>query len=134
MSAATQPQLSMTGQPPPTDTLTSHLGCHPCKGTQMYAGNTLELKALENGIVELCFNRRHESVNKFDCLTLSELGTAIELLQTHDDLKGVLVTSAKDSFIVGADIFEFVEFLKEKHKLTKNNEPVIIDREPVYGC
>lgn len=32
------------------------------------------------------------------------------------------------------EIFEFVEFLKEKHKLTKNNEPVIIDREPVYGC
>ena len=70
----------------------------------MYQGKTLRLQALGDGLAELCFDRSGESVNKFDKLSLDELRHALQELH---DVRGLLVTSAKDCFIVGADIFEF---------------------------
>ncbi len=72
-------------------------------------GQALSLKRLDDGIVELCFDRQGESVNKFDRLTLTELAAAAEELKNDSSLKGLLVTSAKSVFIVGADIMEFGE-------------------------
>lgn len=72
----------------------------------MMNGQALSLLPLEDGFVELRFDRQGESVNKFDALTLSELGEAVALLQRSPGLRGVLVTSGKPAFIVGADIFE----------------------------
>ncbi len=72
-------------------------------------GQALSLKRLDDGIVELCFDRQGESVNKFDRLTLTELAAAAEELKNDSGLKGLLVTSAKPVFIVGADILEFGE-------------------------
>lgn len=53
----------------------------------------------EPGVYELCFDRAGESINKPDDRTVAELREAA--------LRGVLVTSAKDAFIVGTDITEF---------------------------
>jgi len=72
-------------------------------------GQALSLKRLDDGIVELCFDRQGESVNKFDRLTLAELAAAAAELKNDGGLKGLLVTSAKPVFIVGADILEFGE-------------------------
>lgn len=72
-------------------------------------GQALSLKRLDGGIVELCFDRQGESVNKFDRLTLAELEAAAQELAADTNLKGLLVTSAKAVFIVGADIMEFGE-------------------------
>ena len=73
----------------------------------MYQGKALVLKQLEHGIVELCFDLQGESVNKFNRMALEEFSAAIKELQTSS-AKGLLVTSAKESFIVGADIGEFL--------------------------
>jgi 3-hydroxyacyl-CoA dehydrogenase/enoyl-CoA hydratase/3-hydroxybutyryl-CoA epimerase/enoyl-CoA isomerase len=70
----------------------------------MFQGKTLRLTPLHDGLVELCFDRADESVNKFDQLAIQEL---LQALQHAQDARGLLVTSAKDSFVVGADIFEF---------------------------
>jgi len=73
----------------------------------MYQGQTLKLTRHDGGIVELCFDRAQESINKFDTKTLGELREAAALLGAAEGLRGLLVTSAKDAFIVGADITEF---------------------------
>jgi 3-hydroxyacyl-CoA dehydrogenase/enoyl-CoA hydratase/3-hydroxybutyryl-CoA epimerase/enoyl-CoA isomerase len=74
----------------------------------VFQGKSIRLTPLaEEGLVELCFDREGESINKFDERTVEELGQVTHLLRLQARLKGVLVTSAKDVFIVGADITEF---------------------------
>ncbi|WP_029891130.1 fatty acid oxidation complex subunit alpha FadB [Polycyclovorans algicola] len=73
----------------------------------MYSGQTVRLTLHEGGIAELCFDRQGESVNKFDKLTLGELREAADKLVAAPELAGLVVTSAKNVFIVGADITEF---------------------------
>ena len=74
----------------------------------MYQGKSLKVVLHpEEQIAELCFDREGESINKFDARTVRELGEAGQALTAAKDLKGLIVTSAKDVFIVGADITEF---------------------------
>jgi 3-hydroxyacyl-CoA dehydrogenase/enoyl-CoA hydratase/3-hydroxybutyryl-CoA epimerase/enoyl-CoA isomerase len=73
----------------------------------IYAGKSLRCQKLENGIAELCFDRENDAINKFDLRTVTELREAAQALAKAGDIKGLVVTSAKDGFIVGADITEF---------------------------
>ncbi len=73
----------------------------------IFSGKTISVTALENGIAELTFNLEGESVNKFNALTIGELKQAGAALKKASNVKGLIVTSAKDVFIVGADITEF---------------------------
>ncbi|MEE1916334.1 fatty acid oxidation complex subunit alpha FadB [Pseudomonas asiatica] len=88
----------------------------------MYQGQTLHLTSLGEQLVELCFDRQGQAVNKFDAATLSELQSALAVLARMPDLRGVLVSSAKDSFVVGADIFEFTDlFSRPESELAAHN-------------
>ncbi|WP_425054374.1 fatty acid oxidation complex subunit alpha FadB [Pseudomonas abyssi] len=78
----------------------------------IYEGKAITVQGLEDGIVELRFDLQGESVNKFNSATLSELDAAVQAIQNNVDVKGVVVTSGKDVFIVGADITEFVSTFK----------------------
>ena len=73
----------------------------------LYQGANLTLNQLDEGIVELVFDAPG-SVNKLDTQTVASLGEAIAVLEQHADLRGVLLSSAKPAFIVGADITEFL--------------------------
>jgi 3-hydroxyacyl-CoA dehydrogenase/enoyl-CoA hydratase/3-hydroxybutyryl-CoA epimerase/enoyl-CoA isomerase len=73
----------------------------------LYQGQSIRVGKLENGIAELCFDRKEDAINKFDLRTLTELGEAAEAIKQASGIRGVVVTSAKDVFIVGADITEF---------------------------
>ncbi|WP_420465062.1 fatty acid oxidation complex subunit alpha FadB [Panacagrimonas sp.] len=74
----------------------------------MYQGKSIQVTVhQEDRIAELCFDREGESINKFDARTVRELGEAAAALAAAKDLQGLIVTSAKDVFIVGADITEF---------------------------
>lgn len=73
----------------------------------MYQGKAFALKQLDQGIIELIFDLQDESVNKFNRLALEEFLHALTLLQASK-ATGLLISSAKDSFIVGADISEFL--------------------------
>jgi 3-hydroxyacyl-CoA dehydrogenase/enoyl-CoA hydratase/3-hydroxybutyryl-CoA epimerase/enoyl-CoA isomerase len=74
----------------------------------LYSDQSLSLQMHDGGIVELCFDLTNESVNKFDSATVASLSKAIDVLMDTADIKGLLVTSAKPVFIVGADITEFI--------------------------
>lgn len=78
----------------------------------IYEGKAITVKALESGIVELNFDLKGESVNKFNSLTLNELRQAVDAIKADTSVKGVIVSSGKDVFIVGADITEFVDNFK----------------------
>ncbi|MBS7326089.1 MAG: fatty acid oxidation complex subunit alpha FadB [Thiopseudomonas sp.] len=73
----------------------------------IYAGKAFTASALEDGIVELKFDLQGESVNKFNRLALTELGEAVAAIAADSSVRGVVLTSGKDVFIVGADITEF---------------------------
>lgn len=79
----------------------------------MFQGDSIRLSRLDEGFVELCFDARNEPINKLDARTVDEFRQATELLASADGVRGVLVTSAKDVFIVGADIKEFGEMFRQ---------------------
>jgi 3-hydroxyacyl-CoA dehydrogenase/enoyl-CoA hydratase/3-hydroxybutyryl-CoA epimerase/enoyl-CoA isomerase len=82
----------------------------------IYSGKAITVNTIEGGIAELKFDLQGESVNKFNRVTLEDLQAAITAIQGKSDVKGVLVTSGKDVFIVGADITEFGESFKKSEE------------------
>lgn len=74
----------------------------------LFDGQCLKLNALDDGLYELCFDLAGERINKFNQATLAELGQALDLLYKADNLRGLLLSSAKSCFVVGADITEFL--------------------------
>lgn len=75
--------------------------------TSMYEGQSIRVAKHAGGIAELCFDRKGESVNKFDQTTVGELRDATAAILADGSVTGLVVTSAKAVFIVGADIMEF---------------------------
>ncbi len=73
----------------------------------IYQADTLQVKEIQDGIAELSFCSP-KSVNKLDLATLESLDKALDALTSHQGLKGLMLTSNKDAFIVGADITEFL--------------------------
>ncbi|MDU4094825.1 MAG: 3-hydroxyacyl-CoA dehydrogenase NAD-binding domain-containing protein, partial [Pantoea sp.] len=85
----------------------------------LYRSDTLSLNWLDDGIAELTFDAPG-SVNKLDTQTVASLGEAIAVLEKQTALKGVLLSSSKPAFIVGADITEFLSlFNAPAEKLTQ---------------
>lgn len=72
----------------------------------LYEASKLNV-VLSDGIAVLKFDAQDDSVNKFDRATVEQLGEATDALKKAEGLKGLLVTSGKGVFIVGADITEF---------------------------
>jgi 3-hydroxyacyl-CoA dehydrogenase/enoyl-CoA hydratase/3-hydroxybutyryl-CoA epimerase/enoyl-CoA isomerase len=79
----------------------------------LFDGQTIKVDVQEGGIAELRFERGDEAVNKLDALAFGELRRAIDAIAATPAIKGVLITSAKDTFIAGADIFEFTRIFKQ---------------------
>jgi 3-hydroxyacyl-CoA dehydrogenase/enoyl-CoA hydratase/3-hydroxybutyryl-CoA epimerase/enoyl-CoA isomerase len=73
----------------------------------IYQGDSIRVEFVEDGIAELQFAAAG-SVNKFDQKTLEGFSQALTKLANTADLRGVIVTSSKPTFIVGADITEFL--------------------------
>lgn len=83
-----------------------------------YEGQAIQTVPLDGGFVELTFDLKGDSVNKFNALTMRELKEVVEKL-TEAPPKGLLVTSGKDVFIVGADVTEFLgHFKRSEEELT----------------
>ncbi|WP_028007117.1 fatty acid oxidation complex subunit alpha FadB [Solimonas flava] len=84
----------------------------------IYQGQSIQVEKLDGGFAELRFDRQGDAINKFDARTVKELGEAGEALKKDGSIKGLIVTSGKDSFIVGADITEFgANFQKSEEEI-----------------
>ncbi|MGC2223200.1 MAG: enoyl-CoA hydratase-related protein, partial [Methylocella sp.] len=82
----------------------------------LFEGQTIKADMLDGGLAELRFERGGEAVNKLDALTFGELRRSVDAVAATPAIRGVLITSAKDTFIVGADIFEFTNVFKRPEK------------------
>ncbi len=78
-----------------------------------FNGKAIQLSLKEPGIAELRFDLKDESVNKFNRLTLEELNKSLGQLEKEEGLEGLLISSGKGVFIVGADIAEFLTLFAE---------------------
>ncbi|MCH2056438.1 MAG: fatty acid oxidation complex subunit alpha FadB [Thalassotalea sp.] len=78
----------------------------------LFQGKSLSAELLADGIVEVKFDAEG-SVNKFDQATFEDYRAVVEAIKNCNDAKGVIVTSGKPAFIVGADITEFLETFKQ---------------------
>ena len=103
----------------------------------LFQGDAIRAERIEGDIAEIVFDLKGESVNKFNAATLEELRQAVDAIKSASGLKGVLSTSAKDVFIVGADVTEFgqhfkmsdeemTEWLHETHKTFNDLEDLDI--------
>ena len=95
----------------------------------VFSGKALSVQMLDNGIAELKFDLEGESVNKFNRLTVEEFSQALDAIEKAGDIKGLLLTSGKGVFIVGADITEFGDAFSAgaegiSNLMNKNNENI----------
>lgn len=79
----------------------------------IFQGKAIRISELDGQIAHLEFDLQDESVNKFNLAASRELAKAMDALEARNDLKGLLISSAKNVFIVGADISEFVPLFKK---------------------
>lgn len=82
-----------------------------------FDGQAVKLIPLNEGVFELKFDLRDESVNKFNAATLKELQDVVEKLKeklkTDRTVRGLLITSGKEPFVVGADVTEFLKMFTQ---------------------
>ncbi|WP_432698119.1 fatty acid oxidation complex subunit alpha FadB [Marinobacterium sp. YM272] len=75
----------------------------------MFSGDSLTLLRSDAvpGLVELVIDRKGSSVNSIGSAFLSELSDVCDLLENEPGIQGLLIRSAKPTFVAGADVFEF---------------------------
>ena len=94
----------------------------------LYSGPAFSAHALDDGIVELKFDLAGDSVNKLNQVAMRDFDAATQAIARDPSVKGVIVTSGKNVFLVGADVTEFtgmfaggeqgvVDFCLAGHKL-----------------
>lgn len=78
----------------------------------IFQSDVITVEELPQGFAEMVFDAKDESVNKFDARTIQAFGEAVTAL-SQQSLKGLLITSRKPMFIVGADIAQFTELFTQ---------------------
>ncbi|MBB3189886.1 fatty acid oxidation complex subunit alpha FadB [Halomonas cerina] len=77
----------------------------------IYQGNAITVVRgtgdASDAIATLTFDRKEASVNTLSSTVIAELEEAVSALGAEEGLKGLMIGSAKEAFIVGADITEF---------------------------
>ncbi len=81
-------------------------------GSRMiYQGNAVRVERGPEGaneaIATLTFDRKDASINTLSSAVVAELGEAVAAIRAERSLEGLVIGSAKQAFIVGADITEF---------------------------
>ena len=78
----------------------------------LFTGQQVQATLQSDGIGRVRFDNQTASVNKFNIATLSDLQACMDALEKEPALRGVLFSSRKSVFIVGADIMEFIPRFK----------------------
>ncbi len=78
----------------------------------IYQSDQLTIRRLDGDIAELNFDLQGDSVNKFNQAVVASLTAGLDALEAESGIRGLLVTSGKPVFFVGADITEFTPLFK----------------------
>lgn len=82
----------------------------------IYQSPSVKVDLLENQLAVLTFDA-NESVNKLNKQALTNLDCALDILLKNNKIKGLIINSNKDTFIVGADITEFLDLFSQENKV-----------------
>ena len=86
----------------------------------VFGGDWLTCEKDNNNIMHVVFASKVASVNKFNKAALTELRQVVDLVTKDSSKKGVLFSSAKSVFIVGADITEFLPLFEEPREVLES--------------
>lgn len=87
----------------------------------IFQGDFFQVNRLDQGIIELVFDTKERPVNIFNQAAMSDLRSAVDAIKLETEASGLLISSAKDAFVLGADITEFQGLFAEP-------EEIILDR------
>jgi 3-hydroxyacyl-CoA dehydrogenase/enoyl-CoA hydratase/3-hydroxybutyryl-CoA epimerase/enoyl-CoA isomerase len=92
-------------------------------------GQSIRVESLKHGLYKVVFDRQSDAINKFDQATLDELQSAITALTNlkEEELAGVMFSSSKETFIVGADIGEFMQLFSQTDEIIYQHISTIND-------
>ncbi|MCC6171047.1 MAG: enoyl-CoA hydratase/isomerase family protein, partial [Gammaproteobacteria bacterium] len=79
--------------------------------------NNLTLKVDEQGIATITFDVPGKSMNVLSAAVLADFAAAVEQSVADAAVRGILITSAKPSFVPGADLTELVQQFERKREL-----------------
>jgi 3-hydroxyacyl-CoA dehydrogenase / enoyl-CoA hydratase / 3-hydroxybutyryl-CoA epimerase / enoyl-CoA isomerase len=79
----------------------------------LYQGQAFRLEKKPDAILNVVFDLKDQTANVFNSLALKELGEVLNLVRSEKDMKGLIFSSAKDGFVFGADITEFLQHFKK---------------------
>jgi 3-hydroxyacyl-CoA dehydrogenase/enoyl-CoA hydratase/3-hydroxybutyryl-CoA epimerase/enoyl-CoA isomerase len=93
------------------------------------SAKSIQLNTLSPGLYHLVLDAAAAPVNAFGSQLIAELDAAVNALYEADDLKGLLISSAKSSFVVGADITEFLGIFAEGEAAIRK---MVLDVDRLY--
>ncbi|MBB3142692.1 fatty acid oxidation complex subunit alpha FadB [Halomonas organivorans] len=93
----------------------------------IYQGNAITVARDDDAVATLTFDLADESVNKLSASVVEELAEAVEAVRHAPGVEGLILTSAKEAFIVGADITEFHAMFE------KGEDEILAMLERVHG-
>ncbi|WP_110641842.1 fatty acid oxidation complex subunit alpha FadB [Salinicola sp. CPA57] len=86
----------------------------------LYQGDAIRVERQDGDLALLTLDLKDEAINKLSSAVIGELSQAVDALEGESGLKGLIIASAKDVFIVGADITEF-------HAMFAKDEAFLVD-------
>ncbi|WFF43234.1 fatty acid oxidation complex subunit alpha FadB [Salinicola endophyticus] len=86
----------------------------------LYQGDAIRMAREADNVVVLTLDLKAESINKLSSQVIGELQEAVTALERESDVAGLVIASAKDVFVVGADITEF-------HAMFAKDEAFLVD-------
>ena len=95
-----------------------------------FDGKSIKVTVDDQNIASMLFDAEG-SVNKFDLETTEELRAAVDLMHDDASIKGLLISSAKDTFIVGADITKFQGLFNSADE--KTIQEAVVDFNNVFA-
>jgi 3-hydroxyacyl-CoA dehydrogenase/enoyl-CoA hydratase/3-hydroxybutyryl-CoA epimerase/enoyl-CoA isomerase len=128
MVAPAMPVLFRYPHTRPVTLLSGHVIYHSSDDevNMIFEGSAIQVRLLDSDIAEFRFDLQGESVNKFDAVMIAELQQALQAVQ-QAKLAGLLITSGKSAFMVGADVTEFDSIFAKgedaiQQHLARNND------------
>lgn len=82
----------------------------------MYEGKTLRVIRLAGELLEFCFDRQGGVMNRLDEATLDEIQAALSEIAKVPGTRGMVLTSAKQTFMVGTDMAQLRQILAKPGK------------------
>jgi 3-hydroxyacyl-CoA dehydrogenase/enoyl-CoA hydratase/3-hydroxybutyryl-CoA epimerase/enoyl-CoA isomerase len=85
----------------------------------IFHGSFLKLRTINKNILELAFDSEKQPINIFNEVTIDELSIVLSIVENQSNINGLIFTSTKRDFVVGADIHELRQIFEKSDSYLK---------------